>query len=633
VKAIIGTAGHIDHGKSALVRALTGIETDRLPQERERGISIELGFAYLELPDGDRAGIVDVPGHERFVRQMLAGAQGFDLMLMVVAADDGVMPQTEEHFEICHLLGVRRGMFVITKTDLVTPQRVADVRGDIEILAVGTEFEHAPTYAVSAQTGAGMDELRTALLAALADLERGEAAGPYRMPVDRSFVIKGHGTVVTGTAAGGCVSLGDELEVVPSGARARVREIQVHEQPVERAWSGQRVALNLAGIEREGVARGCTMVSAGLDATTQRFDARVEIRPAAAKAVRSHARVRVYAGTAELDGKLIWLDGRDSVAPREIAYAQIALERPIVLLAHDRFVLRDETASRTLGGGEVVVARASRHRRRDGEVAPLLAAVERGSSDDRVRALVEMAGGLGVAPSALALAIGRSEIETRRLAAGLDGLLLLPDADAPVLVASRARFASFVAELVEKTRAFHDANPKASGMDLERLRQSVSHELDARLFRTLIDELLPPATLVRRGGKVALAGHTVSIDAAEQKLAERILAAVSADPTTPPSLKELQQGLAVDAKRLMELVGVLCERGDLVKVSGDLVFAAEVVREAELALREYLSRNDRITAAEFRDLISASRKYSIPLLDYFDRCGVTLRSGDYRRLR
>jgi selenocysteine-specific elongation factor len=343
--------------------------------------------------------------------------------------------------------------------------------------------------------------------------------------------------------------------------------------------------------------------------------------------------VRVYAGTADLGGKLIWVDGRESVAPRESAYAQLVLDRPIVLLVHDRFVLRDETASVTIGGGVVVVARAARHRRRDGEVAPRLAAVETGSLDERLIALADMTGDLGTAPAALALSIGRSEAETRELAAALDGLLLLPDTADPVLIVSRPRFEKFVTELVDKTRRFHEANPKASGMDLERLRQSVSYALDARLFRTLIDELLPPGTLVRSGGKVALAGHTVSIDSDEQALADRILEALTVEPTTPPSLKELQQRLAIEPKRLVELVGVLCERGDLVRVSGDLVFAAEVVRDAERSLRDHLAHNERITAAEFRDLISASRKYSIPLLDYFDRSGVTLRSGDYRRLR
>ncbi len=261
MKAIVGTAGHIDHGKSALINALTGIETDRLPEERERGISIELGFAYLELPDGERAGIVDVPGHERFIRQMLAGAQGFDLVLLVVAADDGVMPQTEEHFEICHLLGVKNGIFVITKTDLASAERVEEVRGEIEILAAGTEFERAPVVAVSAISGSGVEELRATIVAALIGLEREEVRGAFRMPIDRAFVLKGYGLIVTGTAAAGSVVAGDELEVAPRGSSIRVRSVQVHGQDVQRASAGQRVALNLVGVELGDISRGDSIVA------------------------------------------------------------------------------------------------------------------------------------------------------------------------------------------------------------------------------------------------------------------------------------------------------------------------------------------------------------------------------------
>lgn len=633
MKAIIGTAGHIDHGKSALVRALSGIETDRLPEERERGISIELGFAYLELPDGDRAGIVDVPGHERFIRQMLAGAQGFDLMLMVVAADDGVMPQTEEHFEICHLLGVRRGVFVITKCDLVDASRVDDVRSEIEILAVGTGFEEAEVFAVSAQTGEGIDALRTALVELIGSLERPDSRGPYRMPVDRAFIIKGHGTIVTGTAAGGSIAAGDEVEVVPGGPRARVREVQVHERPVDRAYEGQRVALNLAGVERDEVARGHTVVAPGLDASTNRFDARVEIRPSAGNAVKSHTRVRVHLGTAEVDGRVIWIDGRASVAPRERAYAQIALAEDAVAFARDRFVLRDETASRTLGGGVVLVTRAQRHRKRDGDPSPSLAAIETGSVEERLVALAQMSEGLGVRPDALALGAGVELADAMEISERLDELMLFPTVADPSLIVARARYDRLVSELVDKTAEFHSAHPKLPGIELESLRHAVARELDARLFRLLIDDFVGCDRLVRRGSIVSVPSHEISMDDAEEKLASRILEKVSAEPTKPPSLKEMSDALGLAPKRLAELIGVLCDRGDLVKISAELVFKADVIADAERQLRTYLAEKEQITAAEFRDLISASRKYSIPLLDYFDRSGVTVRTGDYRRLR
>jgi selenocysteine-specific elongation factor len=631
VKAIIGTAGHIDHGKSALVRALSGIETDRLPEERERGISIELGFAYLELPDGDRAGIVDVPGHERFVRQMLAGAQGFDLMLMVIAADDGVMPQTEEHFEICHLLGVQRGLFVITKTDLVDAARIEDVRGEIEILAVGTVFEDAEIFAVSAQTGDGIDAFRSALIEVIVGLEREDGSGPYRMPIDRAFVLKGHGTVVTGTAAGGSVAPGDDVEIVPGDLSARVREVQVHDRPVERASQGQRVALNLAGVERDEVGRGKSVVAPGLAASTNRFDARVEIRPSAGKAVKSHTRVRVHLGTAEVDGRVIWIDGSNAVAPRERAYAQLALAEDAVAFARDRFVLRDETASRTLGGGTVLVTRAERHRKTD--PTSQLSAIEEGTVEEQLVALVEMSSGFGVAPQALALGAGIETAGALEVASELDQLILFPSRAEPSLIVARSRYDALVDQLVTAAEEFHADNPKSPGIELESLRQTVSRDLDARLFRIVVDEFVGPDLLVRRGSTVSRPGHKISMSVAEEKLADKILASISADPTKPPSLKELREALGLEPKRLTELVGVLCDRGDLVRVSSDLVFMATVVTQAEARLRDHLAANDQITAAEFRDLISASRKYSIPLLDYFDRSGITVRTGDYRRLR
>ncbi len=633
MKAIIGTAGHIDHGKSALVRALTGIETDRLPEERERGISIELGFAYMELPDGDRAGIVDVPGHERFVRQMLAGAQGFDLMLMVIAADDGVMPQTEEHFEICHLLGVRRGFFVVTKCDLVDQARIDDVAAEIEILADGTAFADAPIYPVSAQTGDGVDALRDALVGVVGELERPDSSGPFRMPIDRAFVLKGHGTIVTGTAAGGSVAPGDDVEIVPGNERARVREIQVHERAVERAFEGQRVALNLSGVERDDAARGRSVVAPGLEASTNRFDARVEIRPAAGKAVKSHTRVRVHLGTAEVDGRVIWIDGHSVVGPRERAYAQVTLAEDVVAFARDRFVLRDETASRTLGGGTVLVSRAQRHRQRDGDPSATLSTIETGTIEERLVALAEMTGGLGVSPRALALGAGIETDETLEIARRLDGLLLFPDADEPSLLIARSRYDRLVTDLVAQTEEFHRTHPKAPGIELESLRQGGARVLDARLFRILIDEFVGTDLLVRSGSVVSVPGHEISMDASEEKLATDIMDAVSREPMKPPSLKELQDALGMAPKRLAELLGVLCDRGDLVKVSTDLVFRADVVKDAEARLRAYLAKTEQITAAEFRDLISASRKYSIPLLDYFDRSGVTVRTGDYRRLR
>jgi selenocysteine-specific elongation factor len=633
VKAIVGTAGHIDHGKTALVRALTGIETDRLPEERERGISIELGFAYLELPDGDRAGIVDVPGHERFVKRMLAGAQGFDLVILVVAADDGVMPQTEEHFEICHLLGVRSGVFAITKTDLVDENRVEEVRGELEILAAGTSFEDAPVFPVSARTGDGVDALREYLLRRVPELERERPGGVFRMPVDRAFVIKGHGVVVTGTAAGGGVAVGDELEISPRGTKTRVREVQVHEQPVDRAYAGQRVAINLAGIEKGDVARGDTVVTPGFDSETDRFDAAVEIRPGAGKAIPSHERVRVYLGTADVGGRIVWLDGGESVGPRNTAYAQLFTKQPLVAFSGDRFVLRDETAARTVGGGVVVLSHADAHRRADGPVVPKLRQLAEGGEKDRLAAFLEMIPGLGASIAEAALAVGADRAAVAGAVQGNAKIVPLPSPEDVQLLVSAGRYGRYVEALVEATERYLGDHSNEPGIDLERLRQAAPFPLEPRMFRTLVDSLQAGGKLVRRGSQVCLPGHEVSMNAEDEALADRILAALRDGGTKPPSRKELESGHKISPKRLDSVLSVLVERGTAVKVSTDLVFAREVLEDVEERLKTRLREVSRVTAADFRDLIDASRKYSIPLLDHFDRTGVTVRTGDYRRLK
>ncbi len=352
--AIIGTAGHIDHGKTALIKALTGQDTDRLKEEKERGISIDLGFAYFTLPDETRAGIVDVPGHERFIRNMLAGAHGIDLVLFTVAADDGVMPQTEEHLDILHLLGTRRGIFVITKADLADSARLRDVRDEIELLADGTTLAGAPVIEISSITGMGLDALRTEIVRQLDGFQARRATGVFRLPLDRAFVIKGHGIVVTGTAMGAEVRVGDKLRVLPSGSEVRVRSIQVHSDPVESAGLCQRVALNLTGAEKLDLARGDVLADERLDSATARFDAWLEIRPAAKRALKNNTRVRLFIGTAETIARTIVLDEAGAIAPKSAALAQLVTEDPVVALAGDRFVIRDETNSRTLGGGVVL---------------------------------------------------------------------------------------------------------------------------------------------------------------------------------------------------------------------------------------------------------------------------------------
>jgi selenocysteine-specific elongation factor len=634
VRAIVGTAGHIDHGKSALVRALTGIDPDRLPEEKARGISIELGFAYLETASGDRVGFVDVPGHERFIRHMLAGAQGFDYVLVVVAADDGVMPQTEEHFEICHLLGLERGAFVITKSDLVSSQRIEDVEAEIALLADGTPFAGSPIFTVSATTGAGIERLRRHLLDTLPTLERSARTdAAFRLPVDRVFVLKGHGVVATGTAAGGSVAPGDEVVVTPRRVRARVREVQVHGRAAPRAWAGQRVAVNLSGIGIDDVSRGDTVVAMDAGLGTQRFDATVEVRPAARRPLRTHERVRLHLGTGERAARLVWLGGAQSVAPKETALAQIVIAgEPVVTAPGDRFVLRDETGQRTVGGGHVLLVDAPRHRSDDRDTPALLADLETSDAAGRAQAYLQLSAELGASLAELSRALSMPQLEIEPLVSDDDRFVRLGADDSTAIFVARSRYERYTNDLLARVEAHHRDVTSAPGLESERLRQSLEPRIDARVFRVLVDRLCLQGRLERRGAIVAVPGHAVHMTPTAERSAVELLAQLREAGSMPPALSELQERHGLAPAALQEVLGVLVERGQVVKVSTDLYFARDSVDQMGRKLRQFLEREGRITPAGFRDLIAASRKYTIPLLDYFDRSGLTVRIGDYRRL-
>ena len=360
---IIGTAGHIDHGKTSLVKALTGQDTDRLKEEKARGISIELGFAYLDLPDGTRAGVVDVPGHERFIRTMLAGAHGIDLVLFTVAADDGVMPQTEEHLDILHLLGVRQAIFVVTKSDLASEERLKAVEEDIAILTAGTLLDDSPTVRFSSVTGEGLETLRARIVETLTRTIKAEPQGDFRLPVDRVFVLQGHGLVVTGTATSGRVAVGNRVRCLPGGQLFRVRSLQVHNHAVEAATWGQRIALNLTGQERPSIQRGHVICHESLTLTTNRFDAVLEMSPTSARRIRNHQRVRVHLGTAERPARVVLLATQSEDATNDVAFCQLAMAEPLLAMRGDHFVIRDETAQHTLGGGIVIHPSARKHKK------------------------------------------------------------------------------------------------------------------------------------------------------------------------------------------------------------------------------------------------------------------------------
>ncbi len=633
--AIIGTAGHIDHGKTALIKALTGQDTDRLKEEKERGISIDLGFAYFTLPDGSRAGIVDVPGHERFIRNMLAGAHGIDLVLFTVAADDGVMPQTEEHLDILHLLGTRRGIFVITKADLTDAGRLDDVRDEIELLAGGTTLAGAPIIEVSSTTGVGLDKLRAEIVRQLDGFQARRATGIFRLPLDRAFVIKGHGIVVTGTAMGAEVRVGDKLRVLPSGNEVRVRSIQVHSDSVESAGLCQRVALNLTGAEKLDLARGDVLADERLESATARFDAWMEIRPAAKRALKSNTRVRLFIGAAETIARAILLDDAGVIAPKSAGFAQLVTEDPVVALSGDRFVIRDETNSRTLGGGVVLNPFGRRVRKPLEAYRANLRLLKDASGGDALEALINLQESFALGASRIAtlmnIPIGEAEDALREAPRFVR--LSIGDEEG---FTTRTRWDALKRFALDALAMHHKSEPLSPGLEMEALRSRLPYEIGARAFRPIIDRLSRESEIVREEGVLRLKSHRVQLGGDTETLGANVEAALTRAEFQPPELKQLADALKIPANQLAHLRAVMLameREGRVVKIATDLYFSRAAADTARDRLVEYLNGNPEITAATFRDLLGASRKFAIAILDHFDHIGVTTRVGDARRLR
>jgi selenocysteine-specific elongation factor len=633
--AIIGTAGHIDHGKTALIKALTGQDTDRLKEEKERGISIDLGFAYFTLPDGTRAGIVDVPGHERFIRNMLAGAHGIDLVLFTVAADDGVMPQTEEHLDILHLLGTRRGIFVITKADLADAARLRDVHDEIELLADGTTLAGAPVIEVSSITGLGLDQLRDEIVRQLYGFQARRATGIFRLPLDRAFVIKGHGIVVTGTAMGAEVRVGDKLRVLPSNAEVRVRSIQVHSDSVESAGLCQRVALNLTGAEKLELARGDVLADERLESATTRFDAWLEIRPAAKRALKNNTRVRLFIGTAETIARAIVLDEADALAPKAAGFAQLVAEGAVVALAGDRFVIRDETNSRTLGGGIVLNPLGRRIRKPIETYRANLMRLKDSTGANALEALINLQESFALGPTRIATLMNIPDAEAAGALRQAPPFVKLSVGDEEAFT-TRTKWEELKRFALDALATHHKSEPLSAGLEMEALRTRLPYEIGARAFRPIIDRLGHESAIVREESVLRLRSHRVQLGGDAQTLGARIEAVLTSAQFQPPDLKQLAEALKIPAGQLPHLRTVLLameREGRIDKIATDLYFSRAAADAAKDRLVEYLETHAEITAAVFRDLLGASRKFAIALLDHFDHIGVTTRVGDARRLR
>ncbi len=624
---IVGTAGHIDHGKSTLVEALTGTHPDRLEEEKRRGITIDLGFAFLEM-DGVRLGFVDVPGHERFVRNMLAGAGGIDLVLLVVAADESIKPQTREHFEICRLLGTRQGLVALTKADLVDAETLELARLEVEELVRGSFLEGAPIVAVSARSGAGLAELRAKLLQAA---ERATGHNPshyFRLPIDRAFAVKGFGTVVTGTLISGAVGTGDELELIPPGRRVRVRGLHSAGRTVERATAGQRTALNLAGVELDDVRRGMVLASPGRFRATRQLDARIILLDSA-RPLKNRAPVHFHQGTAETVAEVVLLEG--TVIPAGgSGLAQLRLRDPVLVLAGDRFILRQFSPVTTIGGGVVIDSLAPRHRRREG-TATLPAALEAGSQGEALAALA-LAEPRGLTLVEAVARTAWAEDEVRALAEKLerDGRLRIVCREPWVMVPAETVKAC-AGRICRTLDAFHKANPLVAGMPKEELRGRAARGLRVETFQAALEELIRTGQVSAAGDVVMRAGRKIVLTEEEENARRQIEDAFRSAGLAVPRLAEILPRLPVDRNRAERLLRLLLREGVLVKVSEELVFHACAMEELKGKLAEYKHRQgDRITVPGFKELTGISRKYAIPLLEHLDRAKVTRRVGDER---
>lgn len=630
---IVGTAGHIDHGKSSLVRALTGVDTDRLKEEKARGISIDLGFAYAPAPDGSALGFVDVPGHEKFVHTMLAGATGVDFVLFVVAADDGIMPQTREHLAILDLLGLSRGLVALTKIDMVPPERIAEVSRDLANLLATSSLAGAEIAPISSLTGDGVDALREKLFVASGATRAHAQDGVFRFAVDRSFTLAGAGTVVTGIVLSGEVAIGDRIVVSPSGRQARVRSIHAQNRPAERGRAGERCALNLAGegMSKDAIARGDFVLAPELHAPTDRIDVSFRLLPSERKSVAQWTPIRLHHAASDTAARIVLL-GDDPIEPGEQVFAQLVLEKPIAAAVGDRFVARDTTAQRTIGGGVFVDLRAPARKRRSPERRAILAAASRADHAEALQAL------LATAPFHVDLvAFARDRALGARALADIAqrlGIVELTGGGANTGL-SRETFARLVDNLLSTLAAFHTENPDLPGLGLERLRMALEPRLPAPIFRSL---LLTPALSGRvalDGAWARLAEHEVRLQPEDEAAWRRIAPLVSgAERFRPPRVRDIANLLDLrepDVRRLFKLLGRM---GKVDEVAHDHFFLRPTVAEMTAIAADIAAAapQGQFTAAQFRDRLDNGRKVAIRILEFFDRHGVTLRRGDLRRI-
>jgi len=624
---IVGTAGHIDHGKSSLVQALTGTNPDRLEEEKRRGITIDLGFAFLDEP-GVRFGFVDVPGHEKFVSNMLAGAAGIDLVLLVIAADESIKPQTREHFEICRLLGVKRGIIALTKSDLVDADTLLLAQMDVQDYVRDSFLEKAPIIAASSKTGAGLAELKTALVQESNLVTGKDSAGILRLPIDRAFSIKGFGTVVTGTLIEGSVAVGDEVELLPEKTRLRVRGVQSGGKATERATAGQRTAVNLAGIEHTAIERGMSLAAPGRFRATHRVDVRLELL-ASAPLVKQRARVHFHCGTFETIAE-VRIHGGDELRGGMNAFAHLRLQAPTTILPGDRFIVRQFSPVVTIGGGIVLDNLARRPAAKDTGRISFLETLEKWDKSETMHAMAVRAP-FGLGYEEIAARTAWTDDLIRSLASNEEGKRLKIISHSPLLIVGLKSFGELQQRITTALESFHKENPLSGGIPREELRAKSARRVKQEIFRAALEHLAKEQKLVLQGETVKRAGAEVTLLPEEQRARDQIENAFASAGLAVPPVKEVLAQLAVEAKRAEKLLQMLLKERKLQRVSADLIFHANALQEMRQKIAGYKkAKSERISVPAFKELAGISRKYAIPLLEYLDRERVTRRAGDER---
>lgn len=630
---ILGTAGHIDHGKTSLIKAITGTDTDRLKEEKERGITIELGFASLDLPNGQHVGIVDVPGHEKFVKNMVAGATGIDIVVMVIAADEGVMPQTREHMEICTLLGIKHGFVALTKIDMVDEEWLELAMEDVRDFTAGTFLENTPIVPVSAVKEQGLQEFSRVLETICNQVPERSMSSLFRLPVDRVFTMKGFGTVITGSLISGRVQVGDTVMIYPSMVTAKVRGIQVHNQGVNMAEAGQRTAINFQGLEKAAINRGEMLALPGTLKPSFMVDLQLQYLASNKKPIKNRTRVRFHTGTSEILGNLALLD-REELPPGEKAAVQLRLDEPVCLVKDDRFVIRSYSPVRTIGGGQVLNPIPPKHKRFKADVVQGLQSIAERSKEELIAYYIDQTGHTGVAFSDLVL---MTNITEKSLEQQLQALLsrktvLLVDRDSRIYMHTNS-FQQLRQDLTGHLEKYHKTNPLKAGMPKEELKTKLPPNLSPKLFNLLMNQMLRDGEINVVEDTVHLASHTVALGADQEDIRDKILKTYRESGLQPPYFKELSKQLTADPARARDVLNLLVKEGRLVKVKEDLFFDADAVTRLKQRLVEFLTVNGEISTPQFKEMTAASRKYVIPLIEFFDAQNFTIRIGDIRKLR